>query len=56
MKEIYDKIGISNIYFDYEEETHNLLNACIQQLSSKLPTEYFLYLLVTSCRKIGRKD
>ena len=55
MKEIYDKIGISNIYFDYEEETHNLLNTYIQQLSSKLPPEYFLYLLATSCSKVGRK-
>ncbi|XP_026300400.1 farnesyl pyrophosphate synthase-like isoform X2 [Apis mellifera] len=55
VKEIYDKIGISNIYFDYEEETHNLLNTYIQQLSSKLPPEYFLYLLATSCSKVGRK-
>ncbi|XP_026300396.1 farnesyl pyrophosphate synthase [Apis mellifera] len=55
VKEIYDKIGISNIYFDYEEETHNLLNTYIQQLSSKLPSEYFLYLLATSCSKVGRK-
>ncbi|XP_043797815.1 farnesyl pyrophosphate synthase-like isoform X2 [Apis laboriosa] len=56
VKEIYEEIGISNIYLDYEEETHNLLNTYIQQLSSKLPTEYFLYLLATSCRKIGQKD
>ena len=55
VKEIYDKIGISNIYFDYEEETHNLLNTYIQQLSSNLPPEYFLYLLATSCSKVGRK-
>lgn len=56
MKEIYEEIGISNIYFDYEEETHNLLNTYTEQLSSKLPTEYFLYLLATSCSKVGRKD
>ncbi|XP_006572097.2 farnesyl pyrophosphate synthase [Apis mellifera] len=56
VKEIYEEIGISNIYFDYEEETHNLLNTYTEQLSSKLPTEYFLYLLATSCSKVGRKD
>ena len=55
MKEIYEEIGISNIYMDYEEETHNLLNTYIQQLSSNLPPEYFLYLLATSCSKVGRK-
>uniref|UniRef100_V9IKH4 Farnesyl pyrophosphate synthase n=1 Tax=Apis cerana TaxID=7461 RepID=V9IKH4_APICE len=56
VKEIYEEIGISNIYFDYEEETHDLLNTYTQQLSSKLPTEYFLYLLATSCSKVGRKN
>ncbi|XP_061940004.1 farnesyl pyrophosphate synthase-like [Apis cerana] len=56
VKEIYEEIGISNIYYDYEEETHNLLNIYIQQLSSKLPPEYFLYLLATSCSKVGQKD
>ncbi|XP_043797658.1 farnesyl pyrophosphate synthase-like [Apis laboriosa] len=56
VKEIYEKIGISNIYCDYEEETYNLLNTCIQQLSSKLPSEYFSYLLATSCSKIGQKN
>lgn len=56
VKEIYEEIGISNIYMDYEEETHNLLNTYTQQLSSKLPTEYFLYLLSTSCSKVGRKN
>ncbi|XP_012343965.1 farnesyl diphosphate synthase [Apis florea] len=56
VKQIYEEIGVSNIYSDYEEETHNLLNAYIQQLSSKLPTEYFSYLLATSCSKVGRKD
>ncbi|XP_043797713.1 farnesyl pyrophosphate synthase-like [Apis laboriosa] len=56
VKEIYKEIGISNIYLDYEEEMHNLLNTYIQQLSSKLPIQYFLYLLTTSCSKIERKD
>ncbi|XP_031773277.1 farnesyl pyrophosphate synthase-like isoform X2 [Apis florea] len=56
VKQIYEEIGISNIYWNYEEKTHNLLNTYIQQLSSKLPTEYFLYLLATSCSKIKRKD
>ncbi|XP_031369705.1 farnesyl pyrophosphate synthase-like [Apis dorsata] len=56
VKEIYEEIGISNIYLDYEEEMHNLLNTYIQQLSSKLPIEYFLYLLATSCSKIERED
>lgn len=45
VKEVYTQIGLPSIYHAYEEETQNLINRQIQQLSAGLPHELFLALL-----------
>ena len=56
VKQLYQEIGIPNTYAVYEEETHNLLNTHIQQISRGLPHEFFLKTLDRACSKLGRKD
>lgn len=56
MKQLYNELGLANTYAIYEEETYNLLNTHIQQVSRGLPHDFFLKLLNWACRKVGRKD
>ncbi|KAK9301596.1 hypothetical protein QLX08_006041 [Tetragonisca angustula] len=56
VKQLYQEIGIPNTFAIYEEETHNLLNTHIQQISRGLPHDFFLKTLNRACSKIGRKD
>ncbi|XP_043522712.1 farnesyl pyrophosphate synthase isoform X1 [Frieseomelitta varia] len=56
VKQLYQEIGIPNTFAIYEEETHNLLNTHIQQISRGLPHDFFLKTLNRTCSKIGRKD
>ncbi|XP_035743867.1 farnesyl pyrophosphate synthase-like [Vespa mandarinia] len=45
VKSLYNDIGLSNTYSIYEEETYNLLNTHIQQVSRGLPHDFFFNLL-----------
>lgn len=45
VKDVFTQIGLQSIYHAYEEETYNLINRQIQQLSAGLPHELFLTLL-----------
>ncbi|XP_071651827.1 farnesyl pyrophosphate synthase-like [Temnothorax longispinosus] len=45
VKQLYTDLGLPNTYSIYEEETHNLLNVHIQQISRGLPHGLFLNLL-----------
>lgn len=56
VKQLYNELGLQNTYAVYEEETFNLMNTHIQQLSRGLPHDFFLKLLDRACRKVGRKD
>ncbi|XP_026668833.1 farnesyl pyrophosphate synthase isoform X2 [Ceratina calcarata] len=56
VKQLYNELGLQNTYAVYEEETYNLLNTHIQQVSRGLPHDFFLKLLDRACRKVGRKD
>ncbi|CAD1473054.1 unnamed protein product, partial [Heterotrigona itama] len=49
VKQLYQEIGIPNTYAIYEEETHNLLNTHIQQISRGLPHDFFLKTLNRTC-------
>ncbi|OAD58472.1 Farnesyl pyrophosphate synthase, partial [Eufriesea mexicana] len=55
VKQLYNELGLSNTYAIYEEETYNLLNTHIQQVSRGLPHDFFLKLLNRACRKVARK-
>lgn len=52
VKDIYEDLGIPNTYAIYEEETYNLINTHIQQLSAGLPEKLFLKIL----EKIYKRD
>ncbi|XP_076302543.1 farnesyl pyrophosphate synthase-like isoform X2 [Lasioglossum baleicum] len=43
--QLYNELGLPNTYSIYEEETYNLLNTHIQQISRGLPHNLFLKLL-----------
>ncbi|XP_050465007.1 farnesyl pyrophosphate synthase isoform X1 [Cataglyphis hispanica] len=45
VKRFYNDLGLPNTYSIYEEETYNLLNTHIQQISRGLPHDLFLKLL-----------
>lgn len=45
VKQLYNDIGLPNTYSIYEEETYNLLNTHIQQISRGLPHNLFLKIL-----------
>lgn len=45
VKQLYNDLGLPNMYSIYEEETYNLLNTHIQQISRGLPHDLFLKLL-----------
>lgn len=53
VKQMYNEIGIPNTYSIYEEETYNLLNTHIQQISRGLPHELFLKLLNKTYRRLA---
>lgn len=43
--QVYDEIGLQNTFSIYDQETYNLLNTHIQQISRGLPHDIFLQLL-----------
>lgn len=45
VKQLYNDLGLPNTYSIYEEETYNLLNTHIQQISRGLPHNLFLKIL-----------
>ncbi|EFN90138.1 farnesyl pyrophosphate synthase isoform X2 [Harpegnathos saltator] len=45
VKQLYNDLGLMNMYSMYEEETYNLLNTHIQQMSRGLPHGIFLKIL-----------
>ncbi|XP_014476182.1 PREDICTED: farnesyl pyrophosphate synthase-like [Dinoponera quadriceps] len=45
VKQLYNDLGLPNMYSIYEEETYNLLNTHIQQISRGLPHGLFLKIL-----------
>ncbi|XP_076242568.1 farnesyl pyrophosphate synthase-like isoform X2 [Calliopsis andreniformis] len=51
VKQLYDELGLPNTYSIYEEETYNLLNTHIQQISRGLPHDLFLKLLQKTYRR-----
>lgn len=53
VKQLYDELGLSNMYSIYEEETYNLLHTHIQQISRGLPHELFLKLLEKTYRRVA---
>ncbi|KOC62899.1 Farnesyl pyrophosphate synthase [Habropoda laboriosa] len=56
VKQLYNELGLPNTYTIYEEETYNLLNTHIQQVSRGLPHDFFFKLLHRVCRRVARKD
>ncbi|CAK9796430.1 Farnesyl pyrophosphate synthase [Anthophora quadrimaculata] len=56
VKQLYNDLGLPNTYAIYEEETYNLLNTHIQQISRGLPHDFFFKLLNRACRRLARKD
>lgn len=53
VKRLYNDIGLPNTYSIYEEETYNLLNTHIQQISRGLPHNLFLKLLEKIYRRVA---
>ncbi|KAK2585828.1 hypothetical protein KPH14_010423 [Odynerus spinipes] len=53
VKRLYNDIGLPNTYSIYEEETYNLLNTHIQQISRGLPHDLFLNLLEKIYRRVS---
>ena len=53
VKQLYNELGLPNTYSVYEEETYNLLNTHIQQISRGLPHEIFLKLLSKTYRRVA---
>ncbi|KAI4503514.1 hypothetical protein M0802_001736 [Mischocyttarus mexicanus] len=53
VKRLYNDIGLANTYSIYEEETYNLLNTHIQQISRGLPHDLFLKLLEKLYRRVS---
>ncbi|XP_072748540.1 uncharacterized protein Ndufv3 [Anoplolepis gracilipes] len=53
VKQLYNDLGLPNIYSKYEEEMYNLLNTHIQQISRGLPHELFLKLLDKIYRRMS---
>ncbi|XP_033337519.2 farnesyl pyrophosphate synthase isoform X1 [Megalopta genalis] len=49
--QLYNELGLPNTYTIYEEETYNLLNTHIQQISRGLPHKLFLKLLSMTYRR-----
>ncbi|XP_078040915.1 farnesyl pyrophosphate synthase-like isoform X2 [Augochlora pura] len=49
--QLYNELGLPNTYAIYEEETYNLLNTHIQQISRGLPHKIFLKLLSMTYRR-----
>ncbi|CAG5101344.1 Similar to FDPS: Farnesyl pyrophosphate synthase (Gallus gallus) [Cotesia congregata] len=52
IKQLYDDLGLSTTYAIYEEESYNLMNTHIQQISRGLPHDLFFKIL----SKIYRRD
>ncbi|KAG7209639.1 hypothetical protein KM043_011286 [Ampulex compressa] len=53
VKQLYNDLGLPNTYTIYEEETYNLLNTHIQQISRGLPHELFIKLLEKIYRRMA---
>ncbi|EFN60361.1 Farnesyl pyrophosphate synthetase [Camponotus floridanus] len=53
VKQLYNDLGLPNTYSIYEEETYNLLNTHIQQISRGLPHDLFLKLLDKIYRRVS---
>ncbi|KAM0728777.1 Farnesyl pyrophosphate synthase [Formica fusca] len=53
VKRLYNDLGLPNTYSIYEEETYNLLNTHIQQISRGLPHDLFLKLLDNIHRRVS---
>ncbi|XP_011875172.1 PREDICTED: farnesyl pyrophosphate synthase-like [Vollenhovia emeryi] len=53
VKQLYIDLGLPNTYSTYEEETYNLLNVHIQQISRGLPHRLFLNLLGMLYRRVS---
>ncbi|XP_015189997.1 PREDICTED: farnesyl pyrophosphate synthase isoform X2 [Polistes dominula] len=53
VKRLYNDIGLPNTYSIYEEETYNLLNTHIQQISRGLPHDLFLKFLEKLYRRVS---
>jgi len=53
VKQLYNDLGLPNTYSIYEEETYNLLNTHIQQISRGLPHDLFLKLLDKLYRRVS---
>lgn len=53
VKQLYNELGLRNMYLIYEEETFNLLNTHIQQISRGLPHDLFLKLLEKTYRRVA---
>jgi farnesyl diphosphate synthase len=52
VKQLYNDLGLQLTYSVYEEESYNLMNTHIQQISRGLPHDLFFKLL----EKIYRRD
>lgn len=52
IKDVYEDLGIPNTYAIYEEESYNLIQTHIQQLSAGLPQKLFFKIL----EKIYKRD
>ncbi|XP_032684375.1 farnesyl pyrophosphate synthase [Odontomachus brunneus] len=53
VKQLYNDLGLQNMYSIYEEETYNLLNTHIQQISRGLPHGLFLKILEKIYRRVS---
>ncbi|KMQ95445.1 farnesyl pyrophosphate synthetase [Lasius niger] len=53
VRQLYNDLGLPNTYSIYEEETYNLLNTHIQQISRGLPHDLFLRLLDKIYRRVS---
>ncbi|XP_066586997.1 farnesyl pyrophosphate synthase isoform X2 [Prorops nasuta] len=51
VKQLYNDLGLPNTYSIYEEDTYNLLNTHIQQISRGLPHELFFKMLEKMYRR-----
>lgn len=52
IKQLYDDLALQQTYSVYEEESYNLMNTHIQQISRGLPHDLFFKFL----SKIYRRD
>ncbi|KYQ56534.1 Farnesyl pyrophosphate synthase, partial [Trachymyrmex zeteki] len=53
MKQLFNDLNLLDAYFAYEEETYNLINVHIKQMSSGLPHNFFFNILKKFYRKVS---